>query len=211
MNVVIVDYGMGNLGSVRRALEQLGAEPEIATDPARLEQAERIILPGVGSFADGMAHLDEHGWSAALRARAQRGTPLLGICLGMQLLATHGTERGQHAGLGLIPGRVTRLDLMGCQARIPHVGWNDIKVTAAADNAAGRLFEGIADGTDFYFVHSFAFEAERPGDVLASVDYGIEVAAAVGRGHIAGTQFHPEKSSKAGFRILKNFLEAEAC
>lgn len=211
MNVVIVDYGMGNLGSVRRALEQLGAEPEIATDPARLEQAERIILPGVGSFADGMAHLDQHGWSAALRARAQRGTPLLGICLGMQLLATCGSERGEHAGLGLIPGRVTRLDLMGCQARIPHVGWNDIKVTAAADNAAGRLFEGIADGTDFYFVHSFAFEAERPDDVLASVDYGIEVAAAVGRGHVAGTQFHPEKSSKAGFRILKNFLEAEAC
>lgn len=211
MKVAIIDYGMGNLGSVRRALEQLGAEADIADDPAQLDNADRIILPGVGSFADGMRHLQRDGWSEALLRLAGEGRPLLGICLGMQLLASAGSEHGEHAGLGLVPGRVVHLDTMGCQERIPHVGWNDIRVCPREGNPAAALFDGIGDGTDFYFVHSFAFQAEQAGDVLAQVQYGIPVTAAVGRGRVMGTQFHPEKSSRAGFRILQNFLEYQAC
>ena len=207
MKVAIVDYGMSNLGSVNRALAMLGVEPTIATEPSQLASADRIVLPGVGSFADGMSHLVEHGWVAPLRHEALRGKPLLGICLGMQLLATSGTERGVHAGLDLIPGQITRLDAMGCPQRIPHVGWNDIRLM----DGGGALFSGIPSHSDFYFVHSFAFEAAVPDDVLACVDYGITFAAAVGRGHVFGTQFHPEKSSRAGTRLLRNFLDYQPC
>jgi len=211
MKVAIIDYGMGNLGSVRRALEQLGAEAEIVDTPEQLEDADRIILPGVGSFADGMRHLNRDGWTEALIRLTGEGKPLLGICLGMQLLASEGSEHGDHPGLGLVPGRVVHLDTMDCKERIPHVGWNDIHVNQPEGNPSAVLFDGIQDGTDFYFVHSFAYQAEQASDVLAQVQYGIPVTAAVGRGHVMGTQFHPEKSSRAGFRILKNFLEFEAC
>lgn len=210
MKVAIVDYGMGNLGSVRRALAELGASAVIAEQPAQLAEAERIILPGVGSFADGMAHLDGRGWSEAIRRQVQEnGKPLLGICLGMQLLAGSGSEGGNGndtPGLNLIPGDVVRLDTLGCTLRIPHVGWNAITLPGES-----RLFTGIPPATDFYFVHSYAFRPACPEDVLASTEYGIPVVAAVGRGHVFGTQFHPEKSSKAGFRLLKNFLAHTLC
>lgn len=207
MKIAIVDYGMGNLGSVSRALSKLGVDNEIAARPEQLKDADRIILPGVGSFADGMAHLVEHDWVNAIRDETNAGKPLLGICLGMQLLATTGTEWGDHAGLDLIPGKVQRLDAIGCAERIPHVGWNDITLA----DAPGELFAGIPDRSDFYFVHSFAFQPDAGGDVLASVDYGIRFAAAIRRAHVFGTQFHPEKSSRAGGRVLKNFIEYQPC
>lgn len=207
MKVAIVDYGMGNLGSVHRALTMLGVDAVIASQPGQLASADRMILPGVGSFADGMAHLVRHEWVEPLRREASDGKPLLGICLGMQLLATSGTEWGVHAGLDLIPGRVTRLDSMGCVDRIPHVGWNGIRLM----EWAGPLFVGIPESSDFYFVHSYAFEAAVPDDVLACVDYGIPFAAAVGRAHVFGTQFHPEKSSRAGIRLLRNFIDYQPC
>ena len=210
MKVAIVNYGMGNLGSVRRALTELGADVEIAESPVQLAAAERIVLPGVGSFADGMMLLNAQGWVDEIRRQSwEYGKPVLGICLGMQLLASFGSEGGKGhtiSGLDLIAGEVVRLDTLGCTQRIPHVGWNSI--TPSGESA---LMAGIPADTDFYFVHSFAFRAAHPRDILASTDYGVPVVAAVGKGHVLGTQFHPEKSSKAGFRLLKNFLELAPC
>ncbi len=207
MSIAIIDYGMGNLGSVARALEELGADPFIAEQPHALATAQRMILPGVGSFREAMIRLNEGGWSAAIKHEVAQGKPLLGICLGMQLLASSSTEGGDSEGLNLVPGKVQRLDALGCSDRIPHVGWNGAVLTAHA----GVLFDSIPDRTDFYFVHSFALQAEHEQDVTAKVEYGVPLVAAVARGCVYGTQFHPEKSSRAGFRILKNFLDAPRC
>ena len=203
MKVAVIDYGLGNLGSVRRAVAELGAEPVLADKPEQLASADRVILPGVGSFADGMALLRERGWVGALR---KTGKPVLGICLGMQLLASRGTEGGDSEGLDLIPGEVVGLDTLGCELRIPHVGWNSVAV-----DDPGRILRGITSGTDFYFVHSYVFRPREPADVVATTSYGVPVTAVVGRGNVMGTQFHPEKSSKAGFRVLRNFLDAGTC
>jgi glutamine amidotransferase len=207
MKVAVIDYGMGNLGSVRRALAELGVETIIARQPEELASADKLVLPGVGSFSDGMAQLTKHGWAAAIREETGSGKPLLGICLGMQLLASRGTEGGNNAGLDLVPGEVKRLDALGSDQRIPHVGWNNIQLRGQSQ----ELFAGISSGTDFYFVHSFAFEETDPHDVIAKVDYGVSLTAAIARGPVFGTQFHPEKSSKAGFRLLRNFLDFQPC
>lgn len=202
MKVAVIDYGMGNLGSVRRAFAALSSEVFVADRPGSLNNAERIVLPGVGSFAEGMARLSEHGWTSAIREQVlEFGKPFLGICLGMQLLATNGTEGGETAGLGLIDGAVIRLDSLGCPLCIPHVGWNAVTL-----NNTSSLFAGIPDETDFYFVHSYAFRPASVDHILAFTDYGMPIVAAIGQKHIFGAQFHPEKSSKAGFRVLENFL-----
>jgi glutamine amidotransferase len=207
MKVAIVDYGMGNLGSVRRALAELGVDATIAGHPEQLAAADRLSRPGVGSFSDGMAQLAQGGWCEEIRRQTlEFDKPLLGICLGMQLLASRGNEGGLSQGLDLIPGEISRLDTLGCTLRIPHVGWNAISRTGDDD-----LFSGIPDGTDFYFVHSYAFRPASTEHIVAHTDYGIQVIAAVGSGNILGTQFHPEKSSKAGFRVLRNFLERKPC
>jgi glutamine amidotransferase len=207
MKVAIINYGVGNLSSVRRAFEELGAEPIIANHPSTLYDVNRIVLPGVGAFKEGMAHLDHGGWSEALReVVGEQGKPLLGICLGMQLLASEGHENGVTPGLGLIPGQVRRLDELGCTLRIPHVGWNE-----ACHDGSDVLFEGIPDRSDFYFVHSYAFVTEAAEHRLATVPYGVDLTAAVRRGHVFGCQFHPEKSSKAGRRLLRNFLSYSPC
>ena len=203
MKVAVIDYGLGNLGSVRRAIAELGAEPVLADRPAQLAAADRVILPGVGSFTDGMSLLHERGWVGALREEAKQGKPVLGICLGMQLLASRGTEGGDTEGLDLIPGEVVGLEALGCELRIPHVGWNSLAVR----DESCAILRGIPGGTDFYFVHSFVFQPRDAADVVASTAYGVPVTAVVGRGNVMGTQFHPEKSSKAGFRVLRNFLE----
>jgi glutamine amidotransferase len=207
MKVGIVSYGMGNLGSVRRALEDLGVAPFVAEHPGALYEANRVVLPGVGAFSEGMAHLRAGGWVDALHHQVREGgKPLLGICLGMQLLADQGEEGGASDGLRLVPGRVRRLDALGCALRIPHVGWNEV-----AFSPGDPLFRGVAQQTDFYFVHSYAFEAARPGDVAASTEYGVRVTAAVRAGNVFGVQFHPEKSSRAGRQLLRNFLEFVPC
>lgn len=200
MKVAVVNYGMGNLGSVRRALEQLEAQVVIADDPAAAAGADRIILPGVGAFGEGMARLRAAGWVDALRRSVNDGVPLLGICLGMQMLGSSSIESGESEGLNLIPGRVERLDALGCSLRVPHVGWNDVSFQGAA------LFEGIPQSTDFYFVHGYALDPADKADVCATTNYGVPLAAAVQKGRVFGTQFHPEKSSRAGRQILKNFL-----
>ena len=198
---------MGNLGSVRRALIEVGADPVVAEKPEELQAADRIILPGVGSFADGMKNLAEGGWIQKLREHVEKGTPLLGICLGMQLLADYGTEGGGGAGLGLISGEVRKIDTLGCKLRIPHTGWNNIELIGKSEG----LFRDIPCGTDFYFVHSFAFLPKKLENMLATVNYGVPLTAAISSGSIFGTQFHPEKSSKSGLRLLQNFIGNQTC
>lgn len=212
MKVGVIDYGVGNLGSVLRSLEELRVAPVLVNRAADMHATDCLILPGVGNFADCARLLDDGGWTTALRDEVQGySRPLLGVCVGMQLLAdssTEGSEDGQETpGLGFIPGQVKHLRSLGCTQRVPHVGWNGITRGRRDDH----LFQGIPDGTDFYFVHSYAFEPQFSEDVLATTDYGVLITAAVRRGHVWGTQFHPEKSSRAGFRLLRNFIEGPAC
>jgi glutamine amidotransferase len=199
--VAIVDYGMSNLDSVARAVQECGGEPVVTAGPGDLEGAARIILPGVGVFADGMRRLRERGYEAALNEHVwARGVPFLGICLGMQLLASKGWEGGETAGLGWIEGEVVRLEPSGGEFRIPHVGWNEVV------QEGGGLFRGIPSGRDFYFVHSYHLKPAREEDVLARTPYCGGFISAVRRGTVFGTQFHPEKSQKLGFQVLRNFI-----
>lgn len=202
--VAIVDYGMCNLDSVARAIEECGGRPVVTADPAELARAERIILPGVGAFPDGMRQLHERGLVEPLRQQARQGIPLLGICLGMQLLADTGWEGSETPGLGLIGGRVRRLDPAAGE-RIPHVGWNELQLVRNSP-----LFEGLHSGADFYFVHSFHLEAKDTAAVTAWTPYCGRFASAVQRGAVYGVQFHPEKSQRLGFAVLRNFLAAPA-
>jgi glutamine amidotransferase len=210
MKVGVIDYGVGNLASVIRSLEQLGVAPSLVEHAVDVGSSDALILPGVGSFSKCIELLRSGGWVEPLeQAVLGYGRPLLGICLGMQLLAESSAEGAtieeDTVGLGFIPGRVRHLRALGCNLRIPHVGWNGVSRTKVANNT---LFDQIPDDTDFYFVHSYAFEARNESDVLAEVDYGVPIVAAVRSGRIWGTQFHPEKSSKAGLRILRNFVES---
>lgn len=214
MKVGVIDYGVGNLGSVMRALEELRAAPVLVTRAIDLRATDALVLPGVGNFADCMGLLNKAGWTAALRDEVLgEEKPLLGVCLGMQLLASSSMEGADETtpegvpGLGFIPGRVEHLRTLGCSLRVPHVGWNEITCTAPKRG----LFQGIPDATDFYFVHSYAFVPQDPANIIATTEYGVPVTAAVKRGLVWGTQFHPEKSSRAGFRLMRNFLEGPAC
>lgn len=212
MKVGVINYGVGNLGSVMRSLEELGADPMRIDSAADIGNAACLILPGVGNFADCVTLLTQGGWVEALHKEViEHRTPLLGICVGMQLLASGSFEGAADndliAGLGFIPGKVKHLRQLGCDLRVPHVGWNG--VTQHGENC--QLLAGIPDGTDFYFVHSYAFDLDELSDLQASTDYGVPVTAIVRRGHIWGTQFHPEKSSRAGFQLLRNFIESATC
>jgi glutamine amidotransferase len=207
MRVAIVNYGMGNLASVRRALEDLGTDAYVAERPAALQEANRVILPGVGAFGDGMGALREGGWVEALRSFVYtERKPMLGICLGMQMLASRSHEGTLTDGLDFIPGEVSRLEVLGCGLRIPHVGWNEVHY-----RKADGLLDGIPDGSDFYFVHSYALVPQDDAHLLATAPYGCEVSAVVRRGNVFGCQFHPEKSSKAGRRLLRNFVSYDPC
>ncbi len=211
MRVGVIDYGVGNFGSVLRALEELRVAPVLVNRAIDMHATDCLVLPGVGNFADCINLLQADGWVDALHQEVNGyNRPLLGICVGMQLLAdasTEGAGDGQVTpGLGFISGLVQHLRAMGCGLRVPHVGWNSI-----LRGAVDPLFDGIPDGTDFYFVHSYALVPQDPANVLATTDYGVPVTAAVRRGHVWGTQFHPEKSSRAGFRLLRNFIESPKC
>ena len=212
MKVGVIDYGVGNLGSVVRALEMLRVTPLLVNRAADMHAADCFILPGVGNFADCMHMLEAGQWIVALKEEVLGySRPLLGVCVGMQLLAdssTEGAVNGESVmGLGFVPGQVKHLGVLGCQLRVPHAGWNAVKTCHAKDH----LFLGIPPETDFYFVHSYAFEAQNVTDVIATTHHGITVAAAVRRERVWGTQFHPEKSSKGGFKVLKNFIEGSSC
>lgn len=207
MKIAVVNFGMGNLGSVRRAFEDIGVDVTVANHPTALYDSDKIVLPGVGAFTEGMECLINSGWVNALNdVVIQQGKPVLGICLGMQMLATSGHEGGETKGLDFIPGKVQRLDTIGCKLRIPHVGWNDVSC-----RKQDVLFDGIPDMSDFYFVHSYAFVPANQEHLLATTSYDCDVTAVVRNGNIFGCQFHPEKSSKAGRQLLRNFMSYIPC
>ncbi|MEW6400601.1 MAG: imidazole glycerol phosphate synthase subunit HisH [Chloroflexota bacterium] len=201
-DVVLIDAGTGNLRSVQKALESVGANVERTDNLQKVLSAKKIILPGVGAFGDFMSGLRVRGLEEVVKEAAGRGVPLLGICVGMQALFETGEEMGTHAGLGLLAGKVTRF-AESLPVKIPHTGWNQLEVQ---DEAC--LFSGIDSGAYVYFNHSYYCQAWNSSDVIATTEYGINYACAVRRDNIFGVQFHPEKSQMVGLRILKNFLEA---
>jgi glutamine amidotransferase len=208
--VAIVDYGIGNLLSVQRAFEHNGAEVAFVHDADGIARAPRLVLPGVGAFADGMKGLAERGLDEAVAAFARSGRPMLGICLGMQMLASESEEFGTHKGLGLVPGRVVPVpaaDSRGKPHKIPHIGWSGLGPSAGA-SWQGSILAGTPEGTAAYLVHSFHLVPDDPAHLLADCFYGgHRITAAVRAGNIFGCQFHPEKSGPAGLRILAAFLE----
>jgi glutamine amidotransferase len=196
--VAVLDYGMGNLRSVEKALERVGAEADITADHDAVRDADGVVLPGVGAFAKAMERIGELELDRLIAERAQAGVPVLGICLGFQLLFESSTELGGATGLGLVEGEVTSLEAPGL--KVPHIGWEPMCLEASSE-----LTDGIADGTSFYFVHSFAPRPRRAEDVLGTAVHGERFACAIARPPIYGVQFHPEKSSRAGLALLANF------
>jgi glutamine amidotransferase len=196
--IAIVDYKMGNLRSVQKGFEHAGVEDVVVTgDPALVEAADGIVLPGVGAFRDAVANLRESGVEEVLRNRIGAGTPFLGICLGMQLLADMGFEDGEWQGLGLVPGTCEKLP---GGVKIPHIGWNTVEYPRDSP-----LFAGIPESTAFYFVHSYRLVPRDESAVIGSTEYGVRFASAVHSGNIYAVQFHPEKSSTMGLALLANF------
>ena len=200
-SVAVVDTGLCNLDSMLRALEFCGARPRAVRTPLDIANADRLILPGVGAFATAMARLDGLKLIAPIREAAAKRTPILGVCLGMHLLASSGTEGGESEGLGLIPGRVTALRPAGPHDRLPHTGWN-----AVEHDANHPLLDGIASGTDFYFVHGHRFDPVDETHVVARTPYCGGFVSVIGRDSVFGVQFHPEKSQKPGFALLSRFM-----
>ena len=204
--VAIVDYGVGNLFSLESSFRSVGAETVVTSDPAVLRAADRIVLPGVGAFGDAAEKLRESGLADVVVAEAKVGKPLLGICLGMQLLFDKSFEYGEHKGLGLIKGEVRPIaDVIGADLKIPHIGWNALHFGAKKHS----LFRYLAEGDFVYFVHSF-YGANCAESVIATAEYGAELTAAVACENVCGCQFHPEKSGAVGMKILRAFCEKEA-
>lgn len=203
--ITIVDSGIANIGSVTSALRRVGAAYEVVTDADRVGQARALILPGVGAFIDGMKSLQRNNLVEPVRAVAASGCPVLGICLGMQLLADRSEEFGDTAGLGLVPGRVVRLPARP-RLRIPNIGWCDVALKPDA-----RMFGGVADGSSFYFVHSYHMLCENPATSVGTIDLdGEAFTIAVQHGNVFGAQFHPEKSQDVGLTFLANFAALAA-
>lgn len=201
--IAIVDYGVGNLFSLQSSFAAIGAEAVVTADPAVLRGSDRILLPGVGAFGDAAEKLRATGLDTVVVEQAERGKPLLGICLGMQLLFDRGLEYGEHAGLGLIPGEIRSIrEVIPADYKIPHIGWNALRFSTPKS----PLFRYLEDGDFVYFVHSF--HAARCDDyVIARAEYGAPLTAAVARDNVFGCQFHPEKSGTVGLNILKAFCE----
>ena len=201
--IAVIDYGVGNLFSLCRSLEAIGQEPVVTGDPALLRQADKLFLPGVGAFADAAAKLRQTGLDQVILEEAAKGKPLMGICLGMQLLFDESLEFGQYKGLGLIPGRVVPMEgVIPADYKIPHIGWNALHLTRPED----PLFQYVNEGECVYYVHSY-YAKHCVESTLATSEYELPVTGAVRRGLVYGTQFHPEKSGDTGLRLLKAFAE----
>ena len=205
----VVDYGVGNLYSLCSSLAAVGAEAVVSGDPEVIAKADKIILPGVGAFGDAAAKLRENGLDKLIIERANAGVPLMGICLGMQMLFDESYEFGCHKGLGLIPGKVISMEgVIAPELKIPQMGWNALHFPNAELKSSSPVFRDIDEGEFVYFVHSY-YASECEADTVAVCDCGVPITAAVVRGNVMGCQFHPEKSSKAGLKILKNFCEGD--
>jgi glutamine amidotransferase len=208
--VTVVDYGLGNLFSVGRALERCGAMVTISDDPLVISKAPRLVLPGVGAFASGMSGLMKHKLVSVIQDYAVDGRPLMGICLGMQLMATIGEEFGEHAGLNIIPGRVIPIPKVGADGlphKIPHIGWTNLEIPPERNDWGGSILADISSGESVYLVHSYHFVPDDPAHRLADCYYnGIRISAALRLDNVTGCQFHPEKSGEVGLRIIGQFL-----
>jgi len=203
VKLVIVDYGAGNLRSVAKAVASLGCQPLVTSSPPEVLAADALIMPGVGAAADTMKSLQERRLVEPIKEYIASGRPFLGICMGLQVLFTISEEGGEHPCLGLLAGRVLRLP---DGLKVPHMGWNRVW-----QRQPHPLFQGIPDGTYFYFVHSYYARPQEPQVVIAEVEYGLAFPAAVARGNLMATQFHPEKSGWAGLRLYENFLNLARC
>ena len=198
--IAVVDYDAGNVKSVEKAIEKLGAKHILTSDPEEIRKADAVILPGVGNFGDCVNKLSERGLDSALKEYAASGKPFLGICVGLQLLFNESEESPGVKGLGILPGKIKRFPSSD-ELKVPQIGWNDII------ESKGRLLDGIDKGTYFYFVHSFYLECEDPSIVTSKTEYGVTYDSSVESGNVFATQFHPEKSSDAGLKVLSNFLK----
>ena len=211
MKVTVIDYGLSNLLSVRHALEHFGAQVELTGDPAAVLAAKALVLPGVGAFRDGMQGLEKLGLIEPIRQKAAAGTPLLGICLGMQMLFDQSEEFGSWQGLGLIPGQVVRIPDQaadGTHQKVPHIGWEGLLPAGGRSDFSGSILSGIQPGDECYFIHSYEAKPANDADRLADAAYGgRHVCAAVARGNVIGTQFHPEKSGPVGLAIIHGYLQ----
>lgn len=199
--VSIIDYGAGNLMSVKKALDFIGAESEITMDREKIKNASHVILPGVGSFGDAMASMTERGLVETVRDAALSGKPFLGICLGLQLLFAESEESPDVQGLGVLDGRISLIP-KHAGLKVPHMGWNSVTIQNHAD-----IFKDIPDHSYFYFVHSYYLNSANENEVAGVAQYGTEIQCAVEKGNLCATQFHPEKSGEIGLKLLKNFLE----
>ena len=199
--VGIVDCAISNVGSVANALAHIGADARVIHDPGELENLTHIVLPGVGSFARGMENLNKSGFVTPLRDWAKAGKPILGLCLGMQMMAEEGEEFGPAQGLRLLPGRIIKMNLSSAELRLPHVGWNDVAVRNSS-----RLLAGLGPNPAFYFVHSYCYHDVQADYVRGICEYGGPQVAFVEKDNIFGAQFHPEKSQKSGLALLRSFV-----
>jgi glutamine amidotransferase len=202
--IAIIDYKMGNLRSVAKALEKIGAEVLVTSKPKDLRRAEAIVLPGVGAFGQGMKHLRELGVISCLLDEVKKGKPLLGICLGLQLLFSKSYEHGMHKGLDLIKGEVKRFPQ---KLKVPHMGWNQVSANRKPLTANRNILKDIPNNFYFYFVHSYFVVPEDKSVIVATTDYGVEFASVIQKDNIWGVQFHPEKSQELGLKILQNFVD----
>ncbi|TMG06545.1 MAG: imidazole glycerol phosphate synthase subunit HisH [Chloroflexi bacterium] len=202
MKVVIVDFGAGNLHSVSRAVVNAGTRPLVTSNPSYLEDAEAVIVPGVGAAADTMSNLRASGFVEPIRDYIASGRPFLGVCMGQQALFEVSEEGGEHECLGILPGRVVRFSN---GLKVPHMGWNQVRIVKQHP-----IFEGVDDGSYFYFVHSYYPQPADPDVVIGETEYGVTFASVIARDNIVATQFHPEKSGEAGLRMYANFLKIAA-
>ena len=204
IRVAIINYGIGNIRSLYNSLKKIEVEAEIITDPDTINQFDKVFLPGVGSYKDAIEKIKNIGWDKAIKNfSSNQNKSLFGICVGMQILSTCGYEYGKSNGLNIIKGEVLRMNKLGCDLKLPHIGWNNIKILNQ-----NLITENLNNEANFYFVNSYSFKIDNSKELIATTSYGIEFPTIINKQNVFGTQFHPEKSSKAGMQILKNFINA---
>jgi len=204
IRVAIINYGIGNIRSLYNSLKRIEVEAEIITDPDSINEFDKIFLPGVGSYKDAIEKIKYIGWDKAIKNfSSNQNKSLFGICVGMQILSTCGYEYGKSNGLNIIKGEVLKMNKLGCDLKLPHIGWNNIKILNQ-----NLITENLNNEANFYFVNSYSFKIDNSKELIATTSYGIEFPSIINKQNVFGTQFHPEKSSKAGMQILKNFINA---